>query len=189
MTARVISGKAKGRRLKLVPGDSTRPIMDRVKENLFNILGDVDETRWLDLFAGTGQVGIEALSRGAAEVVFVDKARAAIQTIRDNLAHTRLTDGARVIHTDALAFLRQSTASPFDVIYIAPPQYYELWITALRAVDAAAAEWLTGDGLTIVQIDPREFQELALTNLLLTDQRRYGNTMLCFYRREDDEEE
>jgi len=76
MTARVISGKAKGRRLKLVPGDSTRPIMDRVKENLFNILGDVGETRWLDLFAGTGQVGIEALSRGAAEVVFVDKARA-----------------------------------------------------------------------------------------------------------------
>ena len=78
MSARVISGKAKGKRLKLVPGDTTRPIMDRVKESLFNILGDIGGTRWLDLFAGTGQVGIEALSRGAAAVVFVDKARAAI---------------------------------------------------------------------------------------------------------------
>ncbi|MCA9866723.1 MAG: 16S rRNA (guanine(966)-N(2))-methyltransferase RsmD [Anaerolineales bacterium] len=189
MTARVISGKAKGRRLKLVPGDSTRPIMDRVKESLFNILGDVGGTRWLDLFAGTGQVGIEALSRGAAEVVFIDKARAAIQTIHDNLSHTRLTDGARVIHTDALAFLRQLGAPPFDVIYIAPPQYFELWITALRAVDEAASTWLTSDGVAIVQIDPREFQDLALVNLMLTDQRRYGNTMLCFYRRETDEEE
>jgi len=121
--------------------------------------------------------------------LFVDKARAAIQTIRDNLAHTRLMDGAKIIHTDALAFLRQSAAPRFDVIYIAPPQYLELWITALRAVDAAAAEWLTGDGVAIVQIDPREFQELSLINLVLTDQRRYGNTMLCFYRREDDEEE
>ena len=189
MTARVISGKAKGRRLKLVPGDSTRPIMDRVKESLFNILGDVGETRWLDLFAGTGQVGIEALSRGAAEVVFVDKERAATQTIRDNLSHTRLTDGAKIIQTDALAFLRQSPALPFDVIYIAPPQYFELWITALRAVDAAATEWLTSDGVAVVQIDPREFQELPLAHLVLTDQRRYGNTMLCFYGREDDEEE
>ena len=94
MSSRVISGKARGKRLKLVPGDTTRPIMDRVKENLFNILGVVNGTRWLDLFAGTGQVGIEALSRGAAEVIFIDKARAAIQTIRDNLAHTRLEDGA-----------------------------------------------------------------------------------------------
>ena len=89
MPARVISGTAKGRRLKLVPGDTTRPIMDRVKESLFNILGDVQGMRWLDLYAGTGQVGIEALSRGAAEVVFVDKARADVRTDRDNLTHTQ----------------------------------------------------------------------------------------------------
>ena len=91
---RVISGRAKGSRLKKVPGDTTRPIMDRVKESLFNILGnDVRDARWLDLFAGTGQVGIEALSRGASEVVFVDKVRPAILTIQDNLKHTRLQDG------------------------------------------------------------------------------------------------
>lgn len=189
MSARVISGKAKGRRLKLVPGDTTRPIMDRVKESLFNILGDVHGTRWLDMYAGTGQVGIEALSRGAAEVVFVDKARAAVQTVRDNLAHTRLTDGAAVVQADALAYLRDAGARPFDVIYVAPPQYLEMWVEALQAVDLAAARLLADGGLAIVQIDPREFKELVLGNLSLIDKRRYGNTLLCFYQRESEESE
>ncbi len=188
MPARVISGKAKGRRLKLVPGDTTRPIMDRVKESLFNILGDVQGMRWLDLYAGTGQVGIEALSRGAAEVVFVDKARAAVRTIRDNLAHTQLTDGATIYQTDALAYLRDSGARPFDIIYIAPPQYLEMWSEALLAVDLASGRLLTDDGLAVVQIDPREYKELALQNLTLIDERRYGNTLLCFYRRESAEQ-
>lgn len=189
MSARVISGKAKGRRLKLVPGDTTRPIMDRVKESLFNILGDVHGTRWLDMYAGTGQVGIEALSRGAAEVVFVDKARAAVQTVRDNLAHTRLTDGAAVVQADALAYLRDAGARPFDVIYVAPPQYLEMWVEALQAVDLAAGRLLADGGLAIVQIDPREFKELVLGNLSLIDKRRYGNTLLCFYQRESEESE
>lgn len=184
MAARVISGKAKGRRLKLVPGDTTRPIMDRVKESLFNILGDVSETRWLDLFAGTGQVGIEALSRGAAETVFVDKARAAIQTIRDNLTHTQLTEGATVVQVDAITFLRESGERPFDVIFIAPPQYLEMWVEALRMIDSTTERYLAQDGLAVVQIDPREYKELSLTSLALIDRRRYGNTMLCFYQLE-----
>jgi len=183
MSSRVVSGKAKGRRLKLVPGDTTRPIMDRVKESLFNILGPLAATRWLDLFAGTGQVGIEALSRGAAAVVFVDNARAAIQTVRENLAATRLTDGARVVAADAFQFLRDTGEAPFDVIFIAPPQYKELWVTALTAVDAAADRYLTADGRVVVQIDPREFKELPLQALVLSDKRKYGNTLLCFYDR------
>ena len=181
MSARVISGKARGKRLKLVPGDTTRPIMDRVKESLFNILGIVNGTRWLDLFAGTGQVGIEALSRGAAAVVFVDSGRAAVQTVRDNLAFTRLDEGATVVQSDAFRYLRESSEPPFDVIFIAPPQYKELWVSALTAIDAAAPRYLTDDGQAIVQIDPREFKELPLQHLNLTDQRRYGNTLLCFY--------
>jgi 16S rRNA (guanine(966)-N(2))-methyltransferase RsmD len=183
MAARVISGKAKGRRLKLVPGDTTRPIMDRVKENLFNILGDINGTRWLDMYAGTGQVGIEALSRGAAEVVFVDKARAAVQTVRDNLAHTQLTAGATVVQGDALAYLRDMGEPPFDVIYIAPPQYLEMWIGALQAIDKDVDRYLAADAQAIAQIDPREYRELELSRLVLADQRRYGNTLLCFYER------
>lgn len=182
MAPRVISGKAKGRRLKLVPGDSTRPIMDRVKESLFNILGDIQGTRWLDLFAGTGQVGIEALSRGAAEVVFIDNTRVAIQTIIDNLNHTQLAEGGRVIQSDAFHFLRGMPEECFDVIYVAPPQYKALWVKVLTVIDPVVDGYLNEDGIIIVQIDPREYEEIALTRLSLTDQRRYGNTLLCFYQ-------
>ncbi|MFO7661827.1 MAG: 16S rRNA (guanine(966)-N(2))-methyltransferase RsmD [Chloroflexota bacterium] len=182
MAARVISGKAKGRRLKLVPGDTTRPIMDRVKESLFNILGEIDDTRWLDLFAGTGQVGIEALSRGATEVFFVDNSRVAIQTIRENLVHTGLSDGAVVLYTDAFNFLSGFKALPFDIIYVAPPQYKEMWVGVIKNIDSVATRYLNEDGLVVVQIDPREYVDLDLENLGLIDRRRYGNTLLCFYQ-------
>lgn len=183
---RVISGKARGHKLKKVPGDSTRPITDRVKENLFNILGNwVQDTRWLDLFAGTGQVGIEALSRGASEVVFVDKTRPAINTIQDNLRHTHLVDGAEVLHQDAFDYLRRRGIEPFDVIFIAPPQYQELWSKVLLILDEQLDAYLTPQGMVIVQIDPKEYKEQKLKNLFLFDKRQYGNTMLCFYEGED----
>ena len=179
---RVISGSARGKRLKKVPGDSTRPIMDRVKENLFNILGtSVIDSRWLDLFAGTGQVGIEALSRGAAQVVFTDTIRAAIRTIHENLEATRLVERAIVVQTDAFGYLRSYQREPFDLIYVAPPQYKGMWLEALRIIDEQPERLLTAVGLVIVQIDPKEYQEVPLARLELTDQRRYGNTMLCFY--------
>ena len=179
---RVISGSAKGRKLKKVPGDTTRPIMDRVKENLFNILGNwVVETHWLDLFAGTGQVGIEALSRGAAEVVFVDTVRAAIKTIEANLQHTRLTTGAKIVQADAFDYLRRREIRPFDVIYVAPPQYKGIWREVLHVLDERPSTYLTPDGLAIVQIDPKEYEELDLKGLVLDQQRRYGSTQLCFY--------
>jgi 16S rRNA (guanine966-N2)-methyltransferase len=182
VAARVISGKAKGRKLKLVPGDTTRPIMDRVKESLFNILGDIDDTRWLDLFAGTGQVGIEALSRGASEVFLVDNSRVAIQTIRENLAHTGLSDGAVVLYADAFDFLSKFKALPFDVIYVAPPQYKEIWVEVIKNIDSAATRYLNEDALVVIQIDPREYVDLVLENLELIDRRRYGNTLLGFYQ-------
>ncbi len=97
MSLRVISGTAKGRKLKSVPGDTTRPITDRVKEALFNILaGDVVDSTWWDLFAGTGAVGIEALSRGASFVRFTDLNREPIETIRFNLTQCRFTERSEV---------------------------------------------------------------------------------------------
>ncbi len=182
MSLRVISGSARGRRLKKVPGDSTRPIMDRVKENLFNILRDeIHEARWLDLFAGTGQVGIEALSRGAREVVFIDTVRAAIQTIETNLNITKLSDKAQIVKSDAFAYLERSAISPFDLIYIAPPQYKEMWITAMQLVDKRPFDLLTEYGQVVVQIDPKEDKALELEHLVLYKSRKYGNTLLNFY--------
>jgi 16S rRNA (guanine(966)-N(2))-methyltransferase RsmD len=178
---RVISGTAKGRTLKPAPGEGTRPITDRVKESLFDILGaDVRDARFLDLFAGTGGVGIEALSRGAQEAVFVEQGRAALDTIRANLAATKLADRARVIRADVFTFLSGAPGEPFDYIYIAPPQYKSLWADALRAIDARPA-WLSEDSEVIVQIHPIEFQPLALERLALVDKRKYGSTLLCFY--------
>ncbi|MDX1615215.1 MAG: 16S rRNA (guanine(966)-N(2))-methyltransferase RsmD [Candidatus Promineifilaceae bacterium] len=182
---RVIGGSAKGHRLKRVPGDVTRPIMDRVKENLFNILGNwVVGTRWLDLFAGTGQVGIEALSRGAEQAIFVDSARAAIRTVHQNLASTRLAAKAVVIHDDAFSVLRRADHQPLDVVYVAPPQYQDIWLGVMAEIEKDPGTWLTADGMVIVQIDPNEFQQRNWHGLSIFDTRRYGRTMLCFYELE-----
>jgi 16S rRNA (guanine966-N2)-methyltransferase len=183
---RVIAGVAKGRRLQSVPGDVTRPITDRVKEALFSILGDfVVSARVLDLFAGTGAVGIEALSRGAARAVFIDNSSAALRTVRANLEHTRLADRADVLRADAFKFLTGPIVSSFDLIYVAPPQYRGLWANVLQALDAHPA-WLSTNpeadsGVVVAQIHPREYQDLPLENLVEYDQRKYGSTLLCFY--------
>ncbi len=179
---RVIAGRAKGHRLKMVPGETTRPITDRVKENLFNILGTwVVGSRWLDLFAGTGQVGIEALSRGAARTVFIDNSISAVRTIRENLQHTRLEQNAYVMRQDAFKYLHIETAEKYDVIYVAPPQYQGIWRNVLEVIDQEPSRYLSNVGMVIIQIDPKEYEDLELKRLNLFDQRRYGNTMLCFY--------
>jgi 16S rRNA (guanine(966)-N(2))-methyltransferase RsmD len=181
---RVITGRAKGHRLKSVPGDTTRPITDRAKCALFSIIGNgVIGSRFLDLFAGTGQVGIEALSRGAEEAVFVEVARAAVRTIQENLEHTRLEEGAYVVRGDVFDFLLREP-DPFDLIYVAPPQYKGLWVRTLRLLDEVPG-WLADDGWVIVQIDPLEYEEQDLEQLALFDQRSYGGVMLCFYARRE----
>lgn len=178
---RVIGGTAKGRRLNLVPGDTTRPITDRVKESLFNIIGiDIRGATFLDLFAGTGGVGIEALSRGAAFVRFLDLEPRAIQTIQGNLKITKFETKAEVLRVDAFKLLERTPDRVFDYIYIAPPQYKDLWVQALQAIDARPA-WLTAAAWVVVQIDPREYQAQTLQHLDEFDQRRYGNTLLVFY--------
>ena len=181
MTLRVISGTAKGRKLKTVPGDTTRPITDMVKESLFNILGaDVVDSTWWDMFAGTGAVGIEALSRGASFVRFTDLNRAPIETIKFNLEHCRLEEHAEVRRADALAMASQPADRSFQNIYIAPPQYKELWEHAMLAIDDNPS-WLTDDAWVMVQIHPREYKDLDLHNLVKFDERKYSNTLLVFY--------
>ncbi len=178
---RVIGGTARGRRLNLVPGDSTRPITDRVKENLFNIIGhEIVGAGLLDVFAGTGSVGIEALSRGAEYVRFLDLHRRAIQTIHGNLAITGFKDRAQVQQQDAFAVLSARPDRRFDFIFIAPPQYKGLWIRALGALDGNL-EWLEEEGWVIVQIDPKEEETVSLLRLVEFDRRKYGNTLLLFY--------
>ena len=185
MSLRVIAGKAKGRKLKSVPGDTTRPITDRAKESLFNIIaGDVLDSRWWDVFAGTGAVGIEALSRGASFVRFSDSNRAPIETIRSNVEHCGFQKQAEIRRADAFAYLASPADMAFEYIYIAPPQYQEMWAKSLEMIDDNLG-WLSEDGWVIAQIDPKEYQALALEYLEEFEQRRYGSTLLVFYERKE----
>lgn len=187
MSLRIISGKARGRRLKSVPGETTRPITDRVREALFNIIGrDIEGATLLDLFAGTGSVGIEALSRGAKHVCFIDLNRLPVTTIKANLKNTELENGAEVVLSDSFSWLEKATNQQYDYIYVAPPQYQGLWKRALLAIDGNP-HLLTDDAWVIAQIHPVEDEPLTneekLTNLVEFDRRRYGSTLLIFYER------
>jgi 16S rRNA (guanine(966)-N(2))-methyltransferase RsmD len=187
MTLRVITGKARGRKLRSVPGDTTRPITDRVKEALFNILaGDVIDSNWWDLFAGTGAVGIEALSRGAAFVRFTDANRAPIDTIKFNVEHCGFSAQAEIRRADAFTYLAATPDRQFEYVYIAPPQFKEMWVKALELVDDNTG-WLTEDAWVIVQIAPGEYKRARpeLKNLEEFEQRKYGSTLLVFYERKD----
>jgi 16S rRNA (guanine966-N2)-methyltransferase len=173
---RIISGTARGRKLRSVPGDTTRPITDRTKESLFNILGaDIEEAALLDLFAGTGSVGIEALSRGAGFVRFNDLQRQAVETIRINLEIAGFKQGGQllrseVMRSDAFALLDRPVDRQFDYVYIAPPQYKDLWKRSLLAVDSHPG-WLNEDSWVIVQIHPIEYESLTFSHLIEFDQR------------------
>ncbi|MBX3061355.1 MAG: 16S rRNA (guanine(966)-N(2))-methyltransferase RsmD [Anaerolineae bacterium] len=185
MSLRVIAGSARGRRLKLVPGEGTRPIMDRVKEALFNILRErVPDCIFLDLFAGTGSVGIEALSRGAQFTRFVEKALPAIRTIEDNLKVTNLAGNAEVLRQDVLEYLKQESPEAFEIVYVAPPQYKTLWLETLTLLDKNP-DHVAVDGFVVVQIDPQEKQEVNLQHFAVVDERRYGNTLLWFFERRE----
>lgn len=183
---RVIGGKAKGRRLKMVPGEGTRPIGDRVKESMFNILGPlVGGARVLDAFAGTGSVGIEALSRGAARAVFLDTSSQAVRTITENVASVGFEARSQIIRIDAFRFLEGKAAEAFDLIFVAPPQYHGLWKKTLEALDRNPG-WIGPDGWVVVQIDPHEGEPVELAQLFEFDRRRYGNTELIFFERPGD---
>lgn len=178
---RVIGGEAKGRKLRMVPGESTRPIGDRVKESLFNILsGDLPQARFLDLFAGTGGVGIEALSRGAAWATFVERDPRACDVIRQNLAHTCLMERGEVVRADVFHLLARHPALGYDMVYVAPPQYQQLWERTLLLLDEHT-EWLRPDAAVIVQVHPTELRALPLHHLQEYDRRKYGSTLLVFF--------
>lgn len=185
---RVIGGAAKGRKLRTPPGETTRPVTDLVKEALFNILGpDIQGASLLDLFGGSGAIGIEALSRGAEWVTFNELNRLPVETIKANLQTTGFTAQAEVLRGDAFTLLEAAPRRAYDYVYIAPPQYKGLWKRALLLLDAHS-DWLTEDGWVIVQIHPLEFEQDGgsgeLKQLVEFERRKYGSTLLVFYEKQ-----
>ena len=178
---RIIAGSAKGIRLKSVPGFVTRPITDRAKEALFNIIGpDVINSKWLDLFAGTGSVGLEALSRGAEFVRFIEINHSVVRVLQENIIKCGFDSKSELIKTDAYRYLSNPQDCRFDYIFIAPPQYKEIWVKILRTLDTNVTH-LENNAWLIVQIDPLEFNQIVLINFNLVDKRKYGNTLFLFF--------
>ncbi|MGI6681341.1 MAG: 16S rRNA (guanine(966)-N(2))-methyltransferase RsmD [Bdellovibrionota bacterium] len=176
----IVGGTKKGLKLSSVKGDTTRPILDRVKTALFDIIReDIKEKTFLDLFAGSGSVGLEALSQGSRHATFIDINKNAIKTLNENITKTKFQNNSTIYFKDAFKFLQTNEAN-FDIIFIAPPQYKELWIKALKLVDEKIKA-LSPD-MIIVQIDPKEYKDIPLKNMILEKQKRYGNTILLFYK-------
>ena len=182
---RIISGARRGKKLLAPEGWEVRPTSDRVKEALFDILGpSMEGKRFLDLFAGSGQVGLEALSRGAAEAVFVDAARASIRVAEKNIAATGLGDRARVIQADAADFLRRDRAL-YDVIFLDPPYRAGL----LGPTLPLAAERLAPGGALVCERARDEALPQRVGGLAAVKTYPYGKTALTVYRPAEQEED
>jgi 16S rRNA (guanine966-N2)-methyltransferase len=178
---RIIGGALKGRRLAGVKGQ-IRPTADRVREAIFNILGsEVNDTRVLDLFAGTGALGIEALSRGARSAVFVENHKSALQVLQRNLDQCGLTTMSRVLPWEAAKALPRLAAAGenFSLIFLDPPYGYGIPATILTVL--AQHDLLTYPGRIIVEHSRREDLAASYNCLVRSDQRRYGATLISFY--------
>lgn len=176
---RVIAGEARGHRLIAPKSAATRPVLDQVKEAMFNILFDVRAAHVLDLFAGSGAVGIEALSRGAAHCTFVEQARVAVAAITQNLKHCRLDDRATVIAAPVFSTLKKLARrdQSFDLIFVDPPYERDLVNRALSLL--ANSPLVTAATRIVVEHHPKELIQERV-GLRLTDQRKYGQTRVSF---------
>jgi 16S rRNA (guanine(966)-N(2))-methyltransferase RsmD len=184
---RVIAGSARGTRL-LSPGTGTRPLGDRVKETLFAILEpDLAGARVLDLFAGSGAGGIEAMSRGAAAAFFVERDTVACQAIAENLRRTRVSERASVVRVDAIKYLRERATSdgPFDIVLIDPPYAEPKLLEAALASVAAAPALLSLRVWVVAKHFWRTPPPQAVGLLASVRTRRFGETALAFYRQVD----
>ena len=178
---RVITGKARGVQLKTPDGMQTRPTADRVKEALFSIINfEVPGARVLDLFGGTGQLGIEALSRGANCAVFVDAREDACKIIRENLRRTKLENQSQVIRCDYLEFLRRSKER-FDIILLDPP-YAEVFLeNALKCI--AEIDILQSGGIIIAERPLEKELSFEFDGFTRSKDYKYGKTLLTLYRK------
>ena len=179
---RVITGKARGVVLKTPEGMQTRPTTDRVKEALFSIIQfDVPGCKVLDLFGGTGQLGIEALSRGAKSAVLVDASDAACKLIRENLKRTKLENDAKVVRSDYLEYLRRCRET-FDIIFLDPP-YAEVFLeNSLNCI--TEIDILQTNGIIVTERPLEKELSLDIPGYTRSKDYKYGNTLITLYRKD-----
>lgn len=182
---RVISGTARSRKLKELVGTDTRPTTDNVKESMFNIVQfDIEGRKVLDLFAGTGQLGIECLSRGASTCTFIDLRKEAVALVRDNLTLCGLSEGASVVQGDYLSYLARC-GEKFDLIFMDPPYNTGLLEKAVEAV--VGFDILSEHGIMICESSKEQVLPEVRLPYELKKEYRYGKIKLAVYRRNNDE--
>jgi len=182
---RVITGTARGRKLKEPAGMETRPTTDRVKEGIFSsIQFELEGRRVLDLFGGTGQMGVEALSRGAAHCTFVDLRKEAVSVIRENVNLTGFADRAQIIQGDALAFLSRCR-EPFDVIFLDPP--YESGLLEKTMELVTTIDIVSENGIIVCENGSSAGWPQVLPPYRLQKEYRYGKIKTALYRRQGDD--
>ena len=182
---RVIAGSAKGHKLQTIEGLNTRPTTDRIKETLFNIIAfDLPESRFLDLFSGSGAIGIEALSRGADTAVFVEQAAECQKVIAENLTHTKLMERARLIKSDVLTGLAQLSAekATFDIIFMDPPYAAGLAEPTLEKIVSGGL--LAPEGMVIVERSA-QIPLAPIKGLYVDREKNYKTTVITFLRPEE----
>ncbi|WP_124727644.1 16S rRNA (guanine(966)-N(2))-methyltransferase RsmD [Staphylospora marina] len=187
---RIIAGSNRGTRLKMVSGKHVRPTADRVKESVFSVIGPFFDGGWiLDLFAGTGQLGLEALSRGADRAVFIDESPASVETVRMNVRAARLEERSEIRRANAWAALRnlKKRGLRFRIIFLDPPFTENYWETALKRIDEY--DLLEEDGVIVAEHPARN--ELPRTVGMLRQYRRleYGDTAVSLYQRKSRDEQ
>lgn len=180
---RIISGKARGTKLYTLEGEQTRPTLDRVKESLFNIIqNEVQDKVFLDLFSGSGAIGLEALSRGAQKAILCDKSKKAYEIIIKNAEKTHLIDDAKIYNLDFKEVLQSKISQKLDIIYLDPP--YESNF-AIEAVKLILEKKLLNDGsVIIIETDNKEktIKKLEKVKCKIEDIRKYGRAYLIFLK-------
>jgi 16S rRNA (guanine(966)-N(2))-methyltransferase RsmD len=183
---RIVAGRHGGRRLVVPPGVATRPTSDRVREALFSTLESMTElagSRFADLYAGSGAVGLEAASRGAAAVLLVESDARAARTVRTNIATLGLA-GTCVLSTAKVStILATPPATPYDVVFADPP--YSVAEAEISALLAALVPWLAQDGIAVLERSTRSAEPSTVDTLPLDRTKRYGETVLHYFRRAD----
>ena len=176
---RIVSGKYRGRTLLAFDGDKIRPTADKVRESLFNILQmKITNSKFLDLFCGTGAMGIEALSRGAEKVVFNDLSRESLTLLKKNLEKIKVEDDYEILNFDAVNLLK-NTSKKFDIIFLDPPYKTELGLKSLPFVSSV----LEDDGIAVLE-DEKEWSG-EIEGLVSYDKRKYGRVHLTFFKKEN----
>ena len=178
---RIISGKARGTKLYTLEGESTRPTLDRVKESIFNIIqGKIEGAKILDLFSGSGAIGLEFLSRGAESAILCDKSKEAVNIIKKNIEKTHMEKKAQVINTDFENCLEKLRNEQFDIIYLDPPYATDYILKSLEKI--LQLNIAKEENQIIIETDDVERIEKEIENLdvEIVDKRKYGRATIIF---------